>query len=132
MEISMVVSRRFAMFGVMAFLGSVLIENVAVGQSRGSDREHRMWIVLTFQRPDGREIQMSFNNPAVPRMRLSECQQLLPEVTSGLIDAARQREQFLAGVPLVRRYPSGEPHLPFQVKPLSSVLMDDLKVAHKY
>jgi hypothetical protein len=29
-------------------------------------------------------------------------------------------------------YPSGEPHLPFQVKPLSSVLMDDLKVAHKY
>ena len=30
------------------------------------------------------------------------------------------------------RYPSGEPHLPFQVKPLSSVLMDDLKVAHKY
>jgi hypothetical protein len=30
------------------------------------------------------------------------------------------------------QYPSGEPHLPFQVKPLSSVLMDDLKVAHKY
>jgi hypothetical protein len=30
------------------------------------------------------------------------------------------------------KYPSGEPHLPFQVKPLSSVLMDDLKVAHKY
>ena len=29
-------------------------------------------------------------------------------------------------------YPCGEPHLPFQVKPLSSVLMDDLKVAHKY
>ena len=29
-------------------------------------------------------------------------------------------------------YPSGEPHLPFQVKPLSLVLMDDLKVAHKY
>jgi hypothetical protein len=29
-------------------------------------------------------------------------------------------------------YPSGEPHLPFQVKPLSPVLMDDLKVAHKY
>jgi hypothetical protein len=29
-------------------------------------------------------------------------------------------------------YPSGEPHLPFQVKPLSSVFMDDLKVAHKY
>jgi hypothetical protein len=29
-------------------------------------------------------------------------------------------------------YPSGEPHIPFQVKPLSSVLMDDLKVAHKY
>jgi hypothetical protein len=24
-------------------------------------------------------------------------------------------------------YPSGEPHLPFQVKPLSSVLMDDLR-----
>jgi hypothetical protein len=32
----------------------------------------------------------------------------------------------------VAAYPSGEPHLPFQVKPLSSVLMDDLKVAHKY
>jgi hypothetical protein len=30
------------------------------------------------------------------------------------------------------KYPSGEPHLPFQVKRLSSVLMDDLKVAHKY
>jgi hypothetical protein len=29
-------------------------------------------------------------------------------------------------------YPSGEPHLPFRVKPLSSILMDDLKVAHKY
>jgi hypothetical protein len=29
-------------------------------------------------------------------------------------------------------YPSGEPHLPFPMKPLSSVLMDDLKVAHKY
>jgi hypothetical protein len=29
-------------------------------------------------------------------------------------------------------YPSGEPHLPFQVKPLSCVFMDDLKVAHKY
>jgi hypothetical protein len=29
-------------------------------------------------------------------------------------------------------YPSGEPHLPFHVKPLSSVLMDDLKVAHKH
>jgi hypothetical protein len=29
-------------------------------------------------------------------------------------------------------YPSGDPHLPFQVKPLSSVFMDDLKVAHKY
>jgi type I restriction enzyme S subunit len=29
-------------------------------------------------------------------------------------------------------YPSGESHLPFHVKPLSSVLMDDLKVAHKY
>ena len=28
-------------------------------------------------------------------------------------------------------YPSGEPHLPFWVKLLSSVLMDDLKVAHK-
>ena len=33
---------------------------------------------------------------------------------------------------VVKLYPSGEPHLPFQVKPLSSVLMDDLKVAHKY
>jgi hypothetical protein len=32
----------------------------------------------------------------------------------------------------VPAYPSGEPHIPFQVKPLSSVLMDDLKVAHKY
>jgi transposase len=32
----------------------------------------------------------------------------------------------------VEAYPSGEPHLPFQVKRLSSVLMDDLKVAHKY
>ena len=31
-----------------------------------------------------------------------------------------------------RTYPSGEPHLPFPMKPLSSVLMDDLKVAHKY
>ena len=31
-----------------------------------------------------------------------------------------------------KQYPSGEPHLPFQVKPLSSVLMDDLKVAHKH
>ena len=30
------------------------------------------------------------------------------------------------------KYPSGEPHLPFWVKPLSSILMDDLKVAHKY
>ena len=29
-------------------------------------------------------------------------------------------------------YPSGQPHLPFRVKRLSSVLMDDLKVAHKY
>jgi hypothetical protein len=32
----------------------------------------------------------------------------------------------------VAEYPSGEPHLPFRVKPLSLVLMDDLKVAHKY
>ena len=31
-----------------------------------------------------------------------------------------------------QRYPSGESHLPFHVKPLSSVLMDDLKVAHEY
>jgi len=29
-------------------------------------------------------------------------------------------------------YPSAERHLPFLVKPLSLVLMDDLKVAHKY
>jgi hypothetical protein len=29
-------------------------------------------------------------------------------------------------------YPSGEPHLPFLMEPLSLVLMDDLKVAHKY
>jgi hypothetical protein len=34
--------------------------------------------------------------------------------------------------PAFKAYPSGEPHLPFQVKRLSSVLMDDLKVAHKY
>jgi len=34
--------------------------------------------------------------------------------------------------PLVAKYSSGEPHLPFQVKRLSSVLMDDLKVAHEY
>ena len=37
-----------------------------------------------------------------------------------------------AEVDALSPYPSGEPHLPFQVKPLSSVLMDDLKVAHKY
>ena len=42
----------------------------------------------------------------------------------------RPRPSGQAGCP--GPYPSGEPHLPFQVKPLSSVLMDDLKVAHKY
>jgi hypothetical protein len=35
-------------------------------------------------------------------------------------------------LPALSTYPSGDPHLPFQVKPLSSVFMDDLKVAHKY
>ena len=35
-------------------------------------------------------------------------------------------------IAVIPNNPSGEPHLPFQVKPLSSVLMDDLKVAHKY
>jgi transposase-like protein len=48
---------------------------------------------------------------------------LLDWVKRAEVDSGRR-----AGVP----YPSGEPHLPFQVKPLSSVLMDDLKVAHKY
>ncbi len=33
---------------------------------------------------------------------------------------------------LVPQYPSGESHLSFPLKRLSSVLMDDLKVAHKY
>ena len=48
--------------------------------------------------------------------------------------AAVKGEKTLAelAVGALSQYPSGEPHLPFQVKPLSSVLMDDLKVAHKY
>jgi acetoin utilization protein AcuC len=39
------------------------------------------------------------------------------------------RERFRIGVD---GYPSGESHLSFPLKRLSSVLMDDLKVAHKY
>jgi hypothetical protein len=38
----------------------------------------------------------------------------------------------VASLLVAGQYPSGRAHLPFHVKPLSSVLMDDLKVAHKY
>ena len=47
-----------------------------------------------------------------------------------VLEGLRGEESIAVDLPL--SYPSGEPHLPFQVKPLSSVLMDDLKVAHKY
>ena len=50
--------------------------------------------------------------------------------TMSMGTSVRQRGSSTHAVKLA--YPSGEPHLPFQVKPLSSVLMDDLKVAHKY
>ena len=59
-------------------------------------------------------------------------------VTSSKIQHGRTLHQQKASEPQSKMAandltdPSGEPHLPFQVKPLSSVLMDDLKVAHKY
>ena len=64
------------------------------------------------------------NNLAVPAWDLKAIGR------SALVGCSRDDGAFMgpSGVP----YSSGEPHLPFQVKPLSSVLMDDLKVAHKY
>jgi hypothetical protein len=71
-------------------------------QDRREDREQRMWIVLTFQASGGREAQMSFNNPSVPRMRPSECQAVLASATPGLVEAARAREPALGNLPFFR------------------------------
>jgi hypothetical protein len=61
---------------------------------------------------------------------LSYATSLSQNMLSALIGLGNSRG--FAGFSPEMTYPSGEPHLPFQVKPLSSVLMDDLKVAHKY
>lgn len=61
-----------------------------------------MWIVLTFQGPNGREAQMAFDNPAAPRMRPSRCQAVLPDATPELVQAARQREPMLGNFRFVR------------------------------
>ena len=77
-----------------------------------------------------RELETLFDVHGKPRTVVSDIgTEFTSNTTLAFAEACKIVWHYIApGKP----YPSGEPHLPFQVKPLSSVLMDDLKVAHKY
>ena len=75
---------------------------VRSGTAQITEPEQRMWIVLTFQGENGREVRMSFDNPAVPRMRPSRCQEVLSGATPDLVRVARETSSLAARLPFVR------------------------------
>jgi len=91
--------RRWLAVATVLFAGA---SGGALAQVPGGDGVQRMWIVLTFEGQAGRESKMAFNNPSVPRMRPSECREVLPEATPSLVQAARQREPSLAPLRFIR------------------------------
>jgi len=70
-------------------------------EATASEPEERMWVVLTFENDARRPMQMSFNNPAVPRMRLSRCREMLPSIAPTLERAAKEAEASLSSARLI-------------------------------
>jgi len=82
------------------FIAFAMLAALALCACKSKTDAEKVWIIPTFETQDGHAISMGFNNPAMPDMTLSECQETLHNQIPRVVAEARAREPQLGNAKL--------------------------------
>jgi len=82
------------------FIAFAMLAALALCACKSKTDAEKVWIIPTFATQDGHAISMGFNNPDMPDMTLSECQETLHNQIPRVVAEARAREPRLGNAKL--------------------------------